>query len=134
MTVLEEKQKWKIKKLFTSKWSWKWHWKLKNCTICRATKLMLHVSNKSLSFECMTLIFLNYVYGKKGCLDFGFSALGETFLPISNFSSVDSFSGFYSYLLRMLLCRKITRKAEIRFRPCKRLGSSRIYEHVSVWF
>lgn len=33
MTVLEEKQNWKIKTLFTSKLSWKWHWKLKNSTI-----------------------------------------------------------------------------------------------------
>lgn len=47
MTLLEEKQNWKIKKLFASKLSWKWHWKLKNCTIHCATSSILHVNNKT---------------------------------------------------------------------------------------
>lgn len=81
MTVLEEKQNWKIKNLLTSKLFCKWHWKLMNCTIHCATSSIWHVNNK---------IVLNAWGLFRGVG----SVLTSFFLWMDNFSSIP-----ISYLL-----------------------------------
>jgi len=134
MTVLDEKQKWKIRSYLPLNGLWKWHWKPRNCTTHCATISVLHGRSKRFGFECMVLIFLNWRCEKQTHLALFFILWMEHFCLISNLSSVDSFNGCDFYLLRTLLRRETTWTAEIWFRRRKHLDSSRICEQVSMWF